>query len=180
MAQVREVFSHPVALQQCRRFFQQHPRIKAVPFYDTAGSVKHVIGEGQKGKAAIAGPQAAKQYGAKILKTGLEDNRQNFTRFVLITREPRSHAAANKTSLAFAVKNAPGSLFQALAIFARRRLNLSKIESRPVPGHPWEYVFYVDVGQGMSSLLRQALGELRGVAEFVKVLGSYRAAKPKY
>ena len=187
---LRRVLSHPVALDQCRDFFEQHPRIEAVPFYDTAGSVKAVIAEKLKDAAGIAGRQAAREYGGKILQAGIEDDKQNFTRFFLIRKQrpgrrgkrgsegyrgvmPRS---ANKTSIAFKVKNLPGALFKSLSVFALRDVSLSKIESRPMRGRPWEYVFYVDFLRGDDEPARNALRHLGEVAEFVKVLGIYRAA----
>jgi prephenate dehydratase len=176
LKEVKRVYSHPVALDQCREFFRQHAGVEPVPFYDTAGSVKHVIGTGLCDAAAIAAKQAAAEYGGKILLSGLEDNKQNFTRFVLIRRSARVQRGANKTSVCFSLKNTPGALFKALSVFALRDLNLSKIESRPRRGHPWEYVFYVDVLRGNDEPLRKALDHLREISEFVKVLGTYRAA----
>ena len=178
LAQVRRVFSHPVALDQCRDFFRNQPYLEAIPFYDTAGSVRHVIAERLPDAAAIAPRQAARQYGARILLAGIEDNRQNYTRFLLIGKShPRKRAAANKTSIAFALKNAPGALFKALSVFALRDISLSKIESRPMRGHPWEYIFFVDILRGDDAPARNALRHLAEVAEFVKVLGIYPAAK---
>ena len=126
--------------------------------------------------AAIAGSQAAKEYGARVLKTGLEDNKQNFTRFFLIGPNLKVRPGANKTSIAFATKNIAGALFKALSVFALREISLSKIESRPVPGRPWEYVFYVDLLCGPEKRAEQALNHLAEFAEFVKVLGVYPAA----
>ncbi len=174
---LRRVLSHPVALDQCRDFFRQHPRIEAVPFYDTAGSVKHVMAEGLKDTAAIAAKQAAEEYGAKILQSGLEDDKQNYTRFVLIRTKARKISGANKTSVCFSLLNVPGVLFKALSVFALRDLNLTKIESRPRKGHPWEYVFYVDFLRGDEEPARRALEHLREISEFVKVLGIYPAAE---
>ena len=142
---IRQVLSHPVALDQCRNFFRKHRRVAAVPFYDTAGSVKHIMAQGLRDTAAIASSQAAKEYGGKVLMSGLEDNKQNFTRFFLIDKKKKVGAGANKTSLVFSLKNVSGALFKALSVFALRDLDLSKIESRPVRGKPWEYRFYVDV-----------------------------------
>jgi len=196
MTAVRKVLSHPVALDQCREFFRRHPRIEPVPFYDTAGSVKHVVANGLDDTAAIAGGYAARQYGAKILQAGIEDDKRNFTRFFLIRkraangrsrlREKGSLTAidyqrliprgANKTSIAFKVKNVPGALFKSLSVFALRDISLSKIESRPWRGRPWEYVFYVDFLRGDDEAARNALRHLGEVAEFVKVLGIYKAA----
>jgi len=179
LGEVARVFSHPVALDQCRDFFRRHRNIEAVPFYDTAGAVKHVVGNQLQHAAAIAGRQAAAEYGGRILERGLEDNKQNFTRFFLITRNRRQVRGANKTSLAFSLKNMPGVLFKALSVFALRDLDLCKIESRPVPGRPWEYHFYVDVlhQRPQAAAVQNALDHLREISHFVKVLGTYPAAK---
>jgi prephenate dehydratase len=185
---LRKAFSHPVALDQCRDFFRRHPRIEPVPFYDTAGSVKHVVAEHLTDAAGIAGRHAARQYSGKILEEGIEDDKRNFTRFLLIRRLPVKATTtspryqqliprgANKTSIAFKVKNLPGALFKSLSVFALRDISLSKIESRPMRGRPWEYVFYVDFLRGDDEPARNALRHLGEVAEFVKVLGIYRAA----
>src|SRR5262245_12660083 len=173
---LRRVLSHPVALEQCRKFFRANRRIEAVRFYDTAGSVKHVVTQRLGDAAAIAGKQAAKEFGGKILRHGLEDNNRNFTRFFVISRSHKVLAGANKTSVAFATKNVPGALFKALSVFALRDVSLSKIESRPVPGRPWEYVFYADLLCGQEKRAQQALSQLSDFAEFVRVLGVYRAA----
>jgi prephenate dehydratase len=174
---VRRVLSHPVALEQCRDFFRTHPGIHAESFYDTAGSVKHVIEADLRDTAAIAGAQAAEQYGGRILKRSLEDDKQNFTRFFLVRKQRRIARSANKTSIAFALKNAPGALFKSLSVFALRDIDLSKIESRPLRGRPWEYVFLVDFLRGDDAEARRALAHLGEIAEFVKVLGVYPAAK---
>ena len=180
LSALRRVLSHPVALDQCRDFFRCHPRIEAVPFYDTAGSVKHVIANQLKDAAGIAGRLAAREYKGRILQSGVEDDKRNFTRFLWI-RKARSGArpkslilrGANKTSIAFKVKNVPGALFKSLSVFALRDISLSKIESRPMRGRPWEYVFYVDFLRGDDEPARNALRHLGEVAEFVKVLGVY-------
>ena len=180
LAAVRRVYSHPVALGQCLEFFRAHPKITPIPFYDTAGSVKHVVGEGITDAAAIASAQAADVYGGRILRRGLEDDKQNFTRFLLLCaagtgrRRPKD---GNKTSIAFALKNLPGVLFRALSVFALRDIDLSRIESRPMRGRPWEYVFYVDFLRGEDEAAGNALRHLSEVAEFVKVLGVYPAAQ---
>lgn len=191
---LRRAFSHPVALDQCRDFFRHHPKIEAVPFYDTAGSVKHVVAEHLLDAAGIAGRHAAREYSGKILQAGIEDDKRNFTRFFLIrkakptrTRQKGSArtapgfgtmipAGANKTSIAYKLKNQPGALFKSLSVFALRDISLSKIESRPMRGRPWEYVFYVDFLRGDDEPARNALRHLGEVAEFVKVLGIYPAA----
>lgn len=172
---VRRVFSHPVALAQCRSFFAAHREIVPMPFYDTAGAVKHVIEQGSRDAAAIAGRTAAQVYGGAILKSGLEDHKKNFTRFLLVRRNRSVARGANKVSLAFALRNVPGSLAGALEIFADAGIDLSKIESRPVPGRPWQYVFYADLLNPPGPRLRQALAKLSSRAEMVKVLGIYRA-----
>jgi prephenate dehydratase len=186
---LRRVLSHPVALDQCREFFRRHPKIEAIPFYDTAGSVKHVIEKQLKDAAGIAGRQAASQYSGTIVQASVEDNKRNFTRFFLIRKISRDAGkkqgsagyrrliprGANKTSIVFQVKNVPGALFKSLSVFALRDISLSKIESRPMRGRPWEYVFYVDFLRGDDEPARNALRHLGEVAEFVKVLGIYPA-----
>jgi len=174
-ANIRRVYSHPVALDQCRDFFQRNPQIQPVPFYDTAGSVKHVIETRLPDAGAIAGRQAALVYKGRILASGLEDDKRNFTRFFQIRKKPNRVRGANKTSIAFITRNVPGALFQALGVFASRGIDLSKIESRPLRGKPWEYVFYVDFLRGDDEVARGALQSLRKLADLVKVLGIYRA-----
>ena len=188
LASLRRVLSHPVALDQCRDFFRRHPRIEAVPFYDTAGSVKHVTVNKLNDTAGIAGRLAARAYGGKIVQAGIEDDKSNFTRFFFIRKlkpgKKKGSAdyhrliprGANKTSIAFKVRNLPGALFKSLSVFALRDISLSKIESRPMRGRPWEYVFYVDFLRGDDEPARNALRHLGEVAEFVKVLGVYPAA----
>lgn len=175
---VRRVFSHPVALDQCRDLFAHNPRLQLEPFYDTAGSVKHVIAEDLTDAAAIASRRAAQVYGGKILKAGIEDDKRNFTRFFLIRRgKARASTGAGKTSLAFSTKNIPGSLFKSLSVFALRDISLSKIESRPLRGRPWEYVFFVDLLRGDDQDSRNALRHLAEITDLVKVLGFYRQAR---
>jgi prephenate dehydratase len=179
LGDVRRVFSHPVALDQCRDLFAKNPKLEPVPFYDTAGSVKHVVAEGLRDAAAIASRRAARVYAGKILKAGIEDDKKNFTRFFLIRRgkaEAADNRNADKTSLAFSVKNIPGALFKALSVFALRDISLSKIESRPMRGRPWEYVFFVDLLRGDDEDSRNALRHLSEVSDLVKVLGIYPQA----
>ncbi len=178
-SEIKQVFSHPVALDQCRNFFGSNPGIQAVPFYDTAGSVRHVIAEGLHDAAGIASKLAAAEYGGRILLAGIEDDQQNYTRFLLINKSQKVAAASNKSSIAFALKNVPGVLFKALSVFALRDISLSKIESRPMRGRPWEYVFFADILRGDDEAARNALRHLGEIAEFVKVLGVYPAAKPR-
>jgi prephenate dehydratase len=171
------VLSHPVALDQCRNFFRRHRGLAATAFYDTAGAVKHLMANKLADTAAIAGHLAAVEYGGRILMTGLEDDKRNFTRFFLVQRGSRIAPSADKTSLVFSLKNVPGALFKALSVFAMRDLDLCKIESRPVRGKPWEYSFFVDVLRGDDETMRLALRHLEEVAEMVKVLGVYPGAK---
>ena len=174
--QIRRVYSHPVALDQCREFFRLNPAIEPVSFYDTAGSVKKIMAEKSEDSAAIASKRAAGVYGATILRGSLEDNKQNFTRFFLIRKQRKISPKADKTSIAFSVKNIPGALFKALSVFALRDISLTKIESRPVKGHPWEYVFYVDLLCGPTAEAENALRHLAEITNFAKVLGVYPAA----
>jgi prephenate dehydratase len=181
--QVRRVISHPVALSQCRGWLARHPQYDVVNYYDTAGSVKHVMAEGLTDTAGIAPELAAQQYGANVLVAGIEDHAENYTRFHLLLREPALRPAKwaaetepNKSSLAFAVMHEPGTLVQALEGFARAGVNLTKIESRPVPGKPWEYVFFVDVRFERLEQIEAALEGLGGHCQMVKELGRYVAA----
>ena len=176
---VRRVLSHPVALSQCRRWLREHPAIEAVPFYDTAGSVKHVMEAGLRDVAGIAPELAAKGYGAEVIVGGVEDHRENYTRFyVLVQGAPAEwDAGANKASLAFSLEHRPGTLIEALEVFRRAGLNLTKIESRPVPGKPWEYVFFVDVRFEDAAGMDRVMAELRISCEMVRELGRYRAAE---
>ncbi len=144
LRQIRQVHSHPVALAQCRNFFARHPRMRPVAAYDTAGSVKMIVEQGSTETAAIAGRLAATTYGARILAPNIEDYSGNFTRFLLVRRAARTRRGANKTSIVFTTPNVPGSLFRCLAAFALRNINLTKLESRPWRGRPWEYLFYLD------------------------------------
>jgi prephenate dehydratase len=175
-ADIRRALSHPVALDQCRDFFRKNPRIQATPFYDTAGSVKHVIESDLRDAAGVASRHAASVYKGRILAAAIEDDKRNFTRFFLLRPKARILRGANKTSIAFGVKNVPGSLYKALRVFADRDISLCKIESRPMRGRPWEYVFYTDFLRGDDKLARGALLQLRTVADMVKVLGVYPAA----
>lgn len=177
---IRRAFSHPVALEQCRRFFKEHPAIAPVPYYDTAGSVKMLMRENQTDAAAIASERAADIYGAQILLKGIEDNQGNFTRFFLLTKQDRTPSnfpgmeAPWKTSLVFATANIPGALSEALRCFSSRNLNLTKLESRPVRETPWEYLFHVDiVGSASDAPISDALRDLKEITSFLKVLGSY-------
>ena len=182
LGEIRRVMSHPVALSQCRRFLAGHPEFEVVPFYDTAGSVKHLMEAGLRDVAGIAPQLAAAEYGAEVLMAGVEDHAANYTRFHLILREDAeitdgSTGSANKMSLAFAIEHRPGTLVAALERLASAGVDLTKIESRPVPGSPWEYVFYVDVRFDSGLKADAAVAALREHCRMVKVLGRYRAAR---
>jgi prephenate dehydratase len=176
---VKRVYSHPVALNQCLDFFAAHPEIERVSFYDTAGSVKAIMQDRPPGTAAIASAIAARIYGGRILRRNIEDDPRNFTRFFLLynggRRVPPASAAKQwKTSLVFTTRNIPGALFRSLSAFALRDINLMKIESRPLKGKPWEYLFYLDLlGHANDPKVEKALGHLGEIADFLRVLGSY-------
>jgi prephenate dehydratase len=178
---IRRVFSHPVALNQCRRFFEENPQVERTPFYDTAGSVKMMMADGLNDAGAIASAEAAHIYGGKILKKSIEDDRQNYTRFFLLERPKRGPkflkpdaAKRFKTTVVFTTRNTPGALFRSLSAFALRDLNLTKIESRPLRGKPWEYLFYLDfIGHAEDPVSRNALGHLAELADLLRVLGCY-------
>jgi prephenate dehydratase len=182
LSDVQRVMSHPVALSQCRRFLAGHPEFQVVPFYDTAGSVKHLMAAGLRDVAGIAPELAAAEYGAEVLVAGVEDHAENYTRFHLVLREDagtefsEAPATADKMSLAFAIEHRPGTLVAALERLAGAGVDLTKIESRPVPGSPWEYVFYVDVRFDGAAKADAAVAALREHCRMVKVLGRYRAA----
>ncbi len=181
-SRLKRAFSHPVALNQCLDFFAQNPQIERIPFYDTAGSVKMVMDEGLTDAAAIASSVAAGIYGGRILRKSIESDRRNFTRFFLLRTPEFAERHPNpadahvpwKTSLVFSTHNTPGALFRALSAFALRDLSLTKIESRPLRGKPWEYLFYLDfLGRVDSPNTQNALNHLREMADMLRVLGSY-------
>lgn len=180
LATIRRVYSHPVALAQCLGFFRNRDHIEAVAALDTAGSVKMVMEGDRHDEAAIAGRSAADLYGGSILLESVEDHPENFTRFLLLvpsdrmgSLEGRFHGIP-KTAVLFKLPNVPGSLFRALAVFALRDISLSKIESRPIVGRPWEYSFYAELlGSAAEPQVQRALAHLAEFAESSRVLGSY-------
>jgi len=175
---ITQVSSHPVALAQCERFFTNHPTIKRVATDDTAGSVREVMGAGDQAKAGIASKRAATVYGAVILREHLEDHPENYTRFLLLATSAEVAENADKLSLVLNLAHKPGSLCSALNAFAQRNLNLLKIESRPIPGTPWSYCFYLDLQASLKNReTRAALEELKEFADSVKILGCYPQAK---
>jgi prephenate dehydratase len=179
IANIDRVFSHPVALAQCRAFLASHPRMEAFAFYDTAGSVKQLVELRDRHAAAIASEAAAHHYGAQILVAGIEDNPENFTRFFLVrrTRDLRVDPNSNKISIAFSVENRPGSLVSALSELSTIGTNLTKIESRPVHGKPWEYIFYVDCQIHSTDEGTRAINALQSHCSMVKELGRYTEAR---
>jgi prephenate dehydratase len=176
--EIDRVFSHPVALAQCRRFLAEHPRMESFAFYDTAGSVKQLVELRDRHAAAIASAAAADFYGAQILMANIEDNPENYTRFFLVRRTADAvlDPESNKISLAFSVENRPGSLVDALTEFSSLGTNLTKIESRPVHGKPWEYIFYVDCQIHSSEEGTRTVQALSARCAMVKELGRYHEA----
>ena len=176
--EVRVVESHPVALAQCEQFFVEHPRLKRIATEDTAGSVRAVMLAGDVQRAAIAGRRAAEIYGGTILREHLEDNAENYTRFWLLSPSQAEPEDADKLSLFFQLDHRPGALLHALEPFARRNINLMKIESRPVHGRPWQYRFYLDLQTARSNPeAAAALEELDKQVVELRILGSYAAAQ---
>lgn len=180
LAGLRSVASHPMALAQCERFFTANPHLKRVPAEDTAGSVREALARGDKSCAGIAGRRAAAHYGGVILAAGLQDNNENFTRFFLLLPANGAESPsgdAHKMSIAMRLAHRPGALLASLAPFAKHRVNLQKIESRPIHGRPWEYQFFLDLEADSSTQLEAALAEVRAATSDLRVLGLYVAAR---
>jgi len=174
---IKKVYSHPQALAQCRSFLK-HLNLEVVPTYDTAGSVKMIKESGATDSAAVASARAAELYGMKIVAREIEDNPNNFTRFLILSREDSPPTGNDKTSIVFSTKERPGAMYKALGEFASRNINLTKIESRPTRQKPWEYNFYLDFqAHRKEKPAREALSALEEVSLFVKILGSYPKAK---
>lgn len=176
---VTEVHSHPVALMQCRGFLANRPELKAVEAEDTAGSAKFIAGNNCRGWAAICSRQAAEMYGMKVLEDHIEDNKHNFTRFLVVAtsgREDalRTHGGADKASLVFSLPHEEGSLSQVLSILSFYKINLTKIQSLPIIGHEWEYMFYVDVIYNSDTRFRQCMDAIMPLTKELKILGEYR------
>ncbi|MBA3642112.1 MAG: prephenate dehydratase [Acidobacteria bacterium] len=172
LADIRTVFSHPQALAQCEEYLRSLGAVEIVAVYDTAGGAKMVADGSRADAGAVASRRAA-----ELFADGVQDYASNLTRFVLISRSLDSVADANKTSLVFALKSKPGALFRALSCFALRDINLTKLESRPIRGRPWEYMFYVDVDISRHALeYGRAVTQLGEFTQWVRTLGSYRAA----
>jgi 3-deoxy-7-phosphoheptulonate synthase len=178
---IKRIYAHPQAAAQCEKLLRQHPQWSVLQVYDTAGSVKMIKEEKAMDAAAIASSAAAKHFDMDILREGIESDPQNYTRFVVLAREPHDSAKngsrIDKVSLVYGTENSPGALFRTLEVFARRGVNLSRLESRPIPGKPFEYLFYVDLtGDLHDKAVAAALKELKEHITFVKVLGCYPSA----
>jgi prephenate dehydratase len=179
LAQVRTVQSHPVALGQCTKFFESHPEIKSVVAEDTGGSAREVVRAGDPTRAAIASRRAAEIYGGTILQSHLEDHHHNYTRFALLSRSASVPPGANKISLVAFLLHRPGALYHALEPLAQRGINLVKIESRPIVGHPFEYCFYLDLMAAPDAPdTQEALKALQSHTSEMRIFGSYVAAPP--
>jgi arogenate/prephenate dehydratase len=171
---IRRVFSHPQALAQCENYLHTLKDVEIVATYDTAGSARLIRDGGLADTAAIASARAAELFGLEILQAGIQDYAENITRFILIARDSQPLAAPDKTTIAFALYNAPGALFKALSVFALRDIDLTKLESRPARGLPWEYVFYADLSVGRTDVrCGRAIVHLAEFARWVRTLGSY-------
>ena len=178
LAGIRSVESHPMALAQCERMFATHREWARVAAEDTAGSVRRVVESGDRTRAAIAGARAAERHGGAILARNVHDNAGNFTRFLLLADRQEAPQTGDKTTLVLRLAHLPGSLLSALEPFARRGINLLKIESRPIHGCPWEYQFFLDVESAEGAPIEDALEELRQNVQSLRVLGCYTAARP--
>lgn len=169
------VFSHPVALAQCERFFEKNPHLEMRTSHDTSGSVRELLEQGERRCGAIAGKRAAELFGGEVIMEAIQDNKANYTRFVLLSPEMMVSEGADKTSIVFSFRNVPGALFKSLSVFALRDIDLGKIESRPIHGRPWEYLFYVDfLACIKEERAGNALNHLHEITEELEVLGSYK------
>ncbi len=175
LAGLRRVYSHPQALAQCERSLDELlPRVERVPTYDTAGSVKMLRDQDIRDGAAIASSRAALIYDMAVLRDDLEDDPENYTRFLILSQESAAPSDAAKTSIVFSMDNVPGALFKSLAVFALRDIDLTKIESRPLQGKRWQYFFYIDFAGSVHDVhCRNALNHLQEITSFFRVLGSY-------
>ncbi len=174
---VKTVYSHPQALAQCKRFLERLG-CKLIPAFDTAGSVRMIKEEGLRDAAAIASEIAAEIYGMDVLAKEIEDSPNNYTRFFVLSKHDSPYSGEDKTSIIFSAKNIPGALYEVLEEFAKRRIDLTKIESRPTKKTPWEYNFYLDFkGHRNEEKCRQALTSIQDKTLFIKILGSYKAAE---
>ncbi|MBI4548562.1 MAG: prephenate dehydratase [Ignavibacteriae bacterium] len=178
LQQVKYIYSHPQALGQCKDFLSRLNHVEVIAAYDTAGAAKAIKEDRRDDAAAIASLEAARAYGLKVLRRGIESNHENYTRFLLISKKKRVATKHAKTSIIFSMENVPGALFRALSVFALRDIDLYKIESRPIIGKPWEYLFYLDFqGSIKDEPCRNAIAHLREITTYLKILGSYQTGK---
>ncbi|MDZ7723204.1 MAG: prephenate dehydratase [candidate division KSB1 bacterium] len=177
MQDIHMIYSHPQALEQCRSFLMSLKDVEPIASYDTAGSVKMIRDKKMMDAAAIGSRWAARDYGMTILKEEVEDIPENYTRFNVLSLRDEPLKAPTKTSVVFAMKSIPGALFKSLSVFALRDIDLVKIESRPLRGRPWEYIFYLDfVGSMQEERSQNAIRHLKEITSMIRVLGSYPAA----
>jgi prephenate dehydratase len=175
---LKRVYSHPQGLAQCERFLRTLKGVDIIATYDTAGSAKMVADAGLKDAAAIASARAGEVFGLVSLAASVQDFDDNITRFLVVGQTPLHNAVADKTSIVFTLPNEPGSLFKALSVFALRGIDLTKLESRPIPGRPWEYLFYVDLAAARDELpCTRALAHLGEFAPMLRTLGTYASWK---
>jgi arogenate/prephenate dehydratase len=178
MEDVKKVYSHPQALAQCQRFLENLSGVDVVPVYDTAGAAKMIQEQAPKDAAAVASRRAGEVFALAVLRESIQDFADNITRFFVIARTARDVVDPDKTTIVFALQSKPGSLFRALAGFALRDINMTKLESRPLLGRPWEYMFYIDIDAARDSpVCGRALSHLGEFTHWVRTLGSYRAWK---
>jgi prephenate dehydratase len=174
LAEIRRVISHPQALAQCERYLRSLAGVDVIATYDTAGSARMIREQKLKDTAAVASTRAAEIFGLEVLRSGIQDYSENITRFVVVGLDPVPLGPPDKTTLAFALHNQPGALFKALSVFALREIDLTKLESRPERGRPWEYLFYADLGVGRDDpRCGHAIQHLSEFARWVRDLGSY-------
>jgi prephenate dehydratase len=175
---LRRVYSHPQGLAQCERFLRTLANVEIIATYDTAGSAKMVADAGLKDAGAIASARAGEIFGLTSLAASVQDFDDNITRFLVVGGTPLPNRVADKTSIVFSLPNEPGSLFKALAVFALRGISLTKLESRPIPGRPWEYLFYVDLAAARDEVhCTRALAHLAEFAPMLRTLGTYASWK---
>ena len=174
LSDIKRIYSHPQAISQCKDFLSALNNVELISVYDTAGAARKVKENGSLEEAAIASAQASLDYRLEIIKSGIESNHMNFTRFQVLSQELNEEVENSKTSIVFSTKNIPGGLFKSLSVFALRDIDLYKIESRPLPGSPWEYIFYLDFdGDIRQEVTKKAIAHLKEIARFFKFLGSY-------
>ncbi len=179
---IEEIHSHPVALMQCRQFLAQHPTMKAVETEDTAGAAEEIMERQLRGRAAICHAEAARLYGMKVLEDSIEDNKHNFTRFLVVSNPNKADllrplTETNKSSIVFSLPHEEGSLSHVLAILSFYKINLTKIQSLPIIGHEWEYLFYVDVMYDDLTRYRQSIDAIIPLTKDLKILGEYKDGK---